>query len=66
MNEIKIGQKYTSRGKYPRQCTVVDIYKTYNASGELVKTSYVATQEFAGQVITDYDVPAATIIRGGI
>ena len=62
--EYAIGTKFKSRGKSPRLCTVIDILKTYNSKSELVKTRYVATQEFMGQVVTDYDLPAATIAMG--
>lgn len=67
MNEIPtIGTVFTTQGKHPKQCTVIDIYKTYNAAGELVKTTYVATHTFCGQIITEYDIPSATIVRGFI
>ncbi len=62
--EITIGTTFLSRGKYPKTCKVIDIYKTYNVSGNLIKTSYVATHELAGQIITETDISAATIIRG--
>jgi len=62
--EIKIGQKYKTRGKHPNICTVTDIYKTYNSKNELIKTSYVAIHEFIGQIITEYDIPKTTILRG--
>ena len=52
-----------SRGKHPKECTVTDIYKTYNATGDLVKTRYVASHEFMGQTVTDYDVVGTTIAR---
>ncbi len=63
---FKIGQKYKSRGKHPKLCTVKDILKTYNSAGELVRIRYVATHEFSGQIVTDYDVVDATIARGVI
>ena len=63
-NEISIGTEFMSRGNHPRKCTVVDIYKTYNAAGELIKITYAATHDFAGQTVTEHDIPAATIIRG--
>lgn len=50
--------------KHTYLCTVVDIYKTYNGANELVKIRYVATHEFMGQTITDYDVIETTIARG--
>lgn len=63
---IAIGTVFTMRGEHPKQCTVADIHKTYNTTGELVKTTYVATHIFCDQVVTEYDIPAATIIRGFI
>ena len=62
--EITIGTKFTTRGKHPKECIVTDILKTYNSKGELVSTRYVATHEFLGQTVTDYDVVAVTIQRG--
>ena len=59
-----IGTKYKTRNKAPRLCTVVDIYKTYNADGELVRVRYVSTHAFCGQTVTDYDVPEIAIERG--
>lgn len=64
MTRFNIGTQYLSRGKYPKLCTVVDIHKTYNNAGELVKTRYVATYEFLGQTIKDSDVVDATIAMG--
>jgi hypothetical protein len=62
-----IGTRYTTRGKHPRTCTVVDVHATYSVvSGELVKLRYVATHEFAGQVVTDRDVPEASIGLGNL
>lgn len=51
-----IGTQYISRGKAKNLCTVVDIHKTYNNAGDLVKMRYVATHDFLGQIVTDYDV----------
>ena len=62
--EYPIGTKYMRRGKCPKECTVVDVHKTYNAAGELVRTRYVAEHKFCDQTVTDYDVVAATIARG--
>lgn len=59
-----IGTRYKTRDKHPRECTVVDIHKTFNMAGELVKIRYVATHNFAGQVLTDNDVVETTIARG--
>jgi len=62
--KFPIGTKYMTRGKVKRECTVVDIHSTFNVSGEMVKFRYVSTHIFAGQLITDYDVPQASISRG--
>lgn len=61
---IEIGTKFMTGGKFPKKCTVIDIYKTYNSKNELVKTRYVAIHEFLGQTVTDYDVVQPTIGRG--
>lgn len=60
-----IGQKFRTRGKYPRECVVTDVLKTYNSKGELVKISYEAEHEFLGQKVKHYDVPDSTIAMGG-
>lgn len=62
--KYSIGQQFKPIGKRSQLCTVVDILKTYNAKGELVKIRYVATHDFMGQVVTDYDVNEVTIARG--
>jgi hypothetical protein len=59
-----IGQQFYTRGKVRRLCTIVDIHSTYNASGELVRIRYVATHEFMGQLVHDYDVPDSTVAMG--
>lgn len=59
-----IGTRFKTRGKHPRDCTVVDVLRTFNSMSELVKVRYVATHEFAGQTVTDRDVVAVTIARG--
>lgn len=64
MAKFAIGQKFTTRGKAPRLCTVVDILTTFNSAGTLVKTRYVATHEFMGQTITDHDVCETSIAMG--
>ena len=64
MDDYPIGTKFKTRGKHPRVCTVVDIWKTYNCEGLLVKTRYVATHEFCGDTITERDVVATTIAMG--
>jgi hypothetical protein len=62
--EYPIGTEYITRGKNPKRCKVIDIHKTYNSKGELVKTYYVATHEFMGQIVTDHQVPTASIAMG--
>lgn len=58
-----VGTTFRSHGKHPRECTVVDVWRTYNSMGELVKLRYVATHQFMGQTLTDYDVCDTTIAR---
>lgn len=65
-DQIVIGTQFMKPGRAPRKCTVTDIYKTYNAAGQLVQTRYVATHEFMGQTVTERDIPAVTIQRGFI
>jgi hypothetical protein len=64
MEDIAIGTKYVARGKRKDVCTVIDIHKTYNNAGELVKTRYVSEHNFLGQKVTDHDVVATTIKIG--
>lgn len=64
--KFKIGEQFKTRGKSPRICTIVDIYKTFNSAGKLVRLRYVATHDFAGQVVTDYDVPETAVAMGKI
>ena len=65
MADYPIGTKYyLKRGKMEIVCTVIDIHKTYNAAGELVKTRYVSTYKFCGQLVTESDVVAVTIAKG--
>ena len=61
-----VGTQFMTRGKAPRLCTVVDIWRTYNTAGELVKLRYVATHELMGQTLTDYDVVETTIAMGEV
>lgn len=61
--KFAIGHQYTTRGKQKTLCTVTDILKTYNAKGELVKTRYVSTHMFLGQLVTDHEVPEVTLLR---
>ncbi len=59
-----IGTQFKTRGKHPKICTVIDILKTYNNSDELVSIRYVATHEFLGQLVKNYDVVDTTIAMG--
>jgi len=59
-----IGTKYMTRGKHPVECTVTNIYSTYNEAFELVHFRYVSTHLFCGQPVTDYDVVETTVARG--
>ena len=61
MAKFKIGQQFMSGSRNPVVCTVVDIYTTYDHAGNVVKIRYVADHEFAGQIITDYDVNETSI-----
>jgi hypothetical protein len=63
---FQIGQQFKTRGKHPRICTVRDILKTYNSKGEMVKVRYVATHDFMGQDVTDWDVIETTIAIGSM
>ena len=57
-----IGQKYTiTRKGYSREYEIVDVLKTYNSAGELVRLRYVAQFELMGQKVTDWDVVDTTI-----
>lgn len=62
--EYPIGTQYMSLGKHPQVCTIVDLWKTYNAAGELVRTGYVSTHDFCGQQVVERDVNTVTIARG--
>lgn len=59
-----IGTKYTTRGANPRLCTVVDVLRTYNSAGDLVRLRYVSTHEFLGQTLENGDVTDTTIAMG--
>lgn len=61
--EYTIGTKFETHHKPPTVATVVDILKTYNAAGELVRVRYVAQYERLGQLITDRDVVAVSIAK---
>lgn len=60
-HEFPVGTKYTDRKG--RNCEVIDIHKTYNLAGELVKIRHVVSYTFLGQIVIDSDVVHATIAR---
>jgi threonine dehydrogenase-like Zn-dependent dehydrogenase len=62
--KYNIGQQYKTMGKHSKVCTIIDIYKTYNTNGEMVKLRYVSQHEFCGQIVKDDDVVETTIARG--
>lgn len=62
--KYQIGQKFMTRGKHPKFAQVVDVLRTYNSAGELVKISYVTKHSFLGQIITDHDTYETTITMG--
>lgn len=60
-----IGCTFIKRGKKREdRCTVIDILRTYNDQGALVRLRYAATHDFMGQTVTDYDVTDTAIARG--
>ena len=63
METYPIGTAYQSSGKHKHTCTVIDVHKTYNSLGVLVKLRYVSQHQFLGQTVTDYDVVPTTIKR---
>lgn len=62
--EFPIGTKYVTRGKSPKECTIIDVLKTYNSAGTHVMTRYVASHEFMGQEVIERDVHATTVAMG--
>ncbi len=66
MTDCLLGKQFKTRGKHPKLCTVVDVHKTYDKDGELVRTRYVSQHEFLGQTVTTYDIPSVTILRGEV
>lgn len=60
-----IGTEFIRRitPKLKRTERIVDIYRTYNDAGELVKLRYVTAHDFLGQTVLDYDVNDTTIAR---
>lgn len=62
--EIKIGTQFKALGKRGDIKTIIDIHKTFNHVGELVRTTYVTTHNFCGQAIKTYDVTNTEVRRG--
>ena len=57
-----IGTMYKSyRG---RLNTIRDYYITRNLAGDIVRERYVASHEFFGQLVFDYNVPDTEVARG--
>jgi hypothetical protein len=57
-----IGQQFLPMGK-KHTYTVVDYLITRNSKNEIYQIRYICTHLFCGQIVTDYDVPEATIAR---
>ena len=61
---FEIGTRFWSHGKHSKLCTVVDVLRTYNSAGELVRLRYVAEHMGPlGHTITDHDVLDTSIAR---
>ena len=64
-----IGTKFIRRSNRKNKLveTVTDYLETRSViTGDLIKSRYVATHEFCGQIISDRDIPAASIAMGQI
>lgn len=57
-----IGTEYTNRRG--QRCRVIDVWRTYNAAGDMVKLRYVTEHKFCGQMVRDTDVVETTISIG--
>lgn len=62
--DVDIGTKFRKLGRGDEVWTVVDVWKTYDNAGRLVKVRYVASRHFMRQEIFDHDVVKTTILRG--
>ena len=49
-----------------RECTVIDILRTYNINNELVSIRYVSAHNMLGQLVKNNDIVATTIARNFI
>jgi len=64
---FKIGTKFIRRNSKRQDIeTITDIYTTKNIKGKIVKITYVASHNFMGTIIHDYDILAPTIARSKI
>jgi hypothetical protein len=62
--DIVIGTKFIRRCSKRKDVeTVVDILTTTNSKGEVVGVKYVASHDFMGQKVTDFEVASSTIMR---
>lgn len=62
--DIKVGTKFKTRGKHPKEVTIVDIHTTTSfLSGEVVKVVYVGVHNFMGQQIFG-EYPKSSVIMG--
>lgn len=60
-----IGTRFIPAGRKVKNVwRVVDIWRTYDSAGNLVRVRYVAAHDFLGQTVTDCDVIETTIARG--
>lgn len=59
-----LGTRFIPTGKRQEVLTVVDVLRTYNNDGELVRIRYVAAHQLMGQIVLDRDVIETTIARG--
>ena len=50
--EYPIGTQFVPYGGKRPEETVIDVLKTYNSKGELVKVRYLCTHNFCGQKVT--------------
>jgi len=64
MTKFAIGTIYSTRGKYPVDCRIVDIHTTTNHAGEIVKQRYVSVHSCYGQPVYDYNVNDVEVARG--
>jgi len=65
LKEYPIGYKFIRTARKNTYVeTITDILKTYSTkTGQHVTTRYVATHEFMGQTVTDFDIRHVSIQR---